>query len=133
MGMSDTVADMLTRIRNANKEHIQKADVIYSKMNAELARLMQAEGFIEKFEVLKNKSGFSFIRVHLKYPDTKTKVISGLKRVSKPGCRVYVGCDAIPKVLNGYGVAVLSTPRGILTDREARKLHVGGEHVCNIW
>jgi len=133
MGMSDTVADMLTRIRNANKEHIKKTEVIYSKLNLELARLMRAEGFIERFDVIKNASGFEVIRVYLRYPDAKTKVISGLKRVSKPGRRVYVGCNEIPKVLNGYGVAILSTPRGVLTDKEAMKLHVGGEHICNIW
>ncbi|MEI7590993.1 MAG: 30S ribosomal protein S8 [Deltaproteobacteria bacterium] len=133
MGMSDTIADMLTRIRNANKERLKSTDVIYSKMNCELARVLKSEGFIESFELLKDKKGFNFIRVVLKYPDAKRKLITGLTRVSKPGCRVYVGSDAIPKVLNGYGVAILTTPKGVVTGKEAMALGVGGEHLCNIW
>ncbi|MCF8054384.1 MAG: 30S ribosomal protein S8 [Deltaproteobacteria bacterium] len=133
MGMNDTVADMLTRIRNANKERIKTTDVICSKLNKELARILQQEGFIEKVELVKDKKGFDFIRIYLKYRDAKTRVITGVQRISRPGCRVYVGSAAIPKVLNGYGVAVLSTHKGLQTDKSARSLNVGGEHICNIW
>jgi small subunit ribosomal protein S8 len=132
MAMTDPVADFLTRIRNGQKARFDKVDIPASKMKTSLARILKEEGYIKNFKLLKdNKQGI--IRIHLKYGDNREAVIMGLKRVSRPGCRVYVGHGDIPKVLNGLGVNILSTSKGIMTDHQARKEHVGGELLCSIW
>ena len=133
MGISDPIADMLTRIRNANSRHFKQVDVLYSRMNQEICRILKKEGFILGYEVKREKGQYDILRVYLKYPDNKNTVIRGLRRISKPGRRIYVKCDNIPKVLNGYGVAVLSTSKGIMTDREAVKQRLGGELLLSVW
>ena len=132
MTMTDPIADMLTRIRNANVVKHETVDVPASNMKKELSRILLEEGFIRGYDVIEDgKQGI--IRIQLKYGQTGERVISGLKRISKPGMRVYSSKDEIPKVLNGLGVAIMSTSKGILTDREARKENVGGEVICYVW
>jgi small subunit ribosomal protein S8 len=133
MGVSDPIADMLTRIRNANRVHFKHVDVILSRMNQDICKVLKKSGYISGCDVKKDSAGHEVLRVYLKYPDMKRTIISDIQRVSKPGRRVYVGSDDIPKVLNGYGIAVISTSRGIMTDKEARMLNVGGELLCNVW
>jgi len=133
MGMSDPVADMLTRIRNANKARFKSVNVQMSQINLNIAKALKKSGYINNFDNIKDEEGHSLIKITLKYPDNKSSVITGIKRVSKPGCRVYVTSDSIPKVLNGYGIAILTTSRGVITDQEARELNVGGELLCNVW
>ena len=133
MGMSDPIADMLTRIRNANTAKHDTVDVPASKMKVAIAKILQDEGYIEKYEVL-DEGAFQTIRITLKYGrDKNEKIISGLKRISKPGLRVYAGSEEMPKVLGGLGIAIVSTNKGIMTDKEARKQHVGGEVLAYIW
>lgn len=133
MSMSDPIADMLTRIRNANTAKHDTVDVPASKMKIAIANILVDEGYIAKYEftgegVAKN------IRIYLKYADNKnTRIISGLKRISKPGLRIYAGKDELPRVLGGLGIAILSTNKGVITDKEARKLQVGGEVLAFIW
>lgn len=132
MSMTDPIADMLTRIRNANMAKLQKVDIPSSNMKVSLANVLKAEGFIKNYKVIAdNKQGV--LRVYLKYIDEKESVISEIKRVSKPGSRVYVSSDKIPCIKNGMGVAVLSTSKGIITDKTAREAGVGGEVICTIW
>ncbi|AJE02546.1 30S ribosomal protein S8 [Geobacter pickeringii] len=132
MSMTDPIADMLTRIRNANMVKLQKVDIPSSNLKVSLASVLKAEGFIKNFKVIAdNKQGV--LRVYLKYIDEKDSVINEIKRVSKPGSRVYVGSDKIPSVKNGMGIAVLSTSKGIITDKTARETGVGGEIICTIW
>ncbi len=132
MAMTDPIADMLTRVRNAGKAKLNSVDVPGSKVKAELARVMKAEGYIRNYKFIKdNKQGI--LRIYLKYTDTQAHVIQELKRVSKPSRRVYVGAGDVKSVYHGMGVAVLSTSKGILTDRQARKDNVGGEVICNIF
>jgi small subunit ribosomal protein S8 len=132
MAMSDPIADMLTRIRNAAKEKFDQVDIPGSKLKTEIARVLQQEGFIRDFKFLEdNKQGT--LRVFLKYTPQRKSVIYGLKRVSKPSRRVYVRGKDVKPVLNGMGIAILSTSKGIMTDRSARKEKVGGEVICNIW
>lgn len=133
MGMTDPIADMLTRIRNANRKHFKSVDVLLSRMNLNLAEVLKKNGYIAGFDTKKESSGFSMLRIYLKYADTKHTVITDIQRVSKPGRRVYVRSEKIPKVLNGYGISILSTSRGIVTDKDARQLNVGGEILCNVW
>lgn len=133
MGMTDPIADMLTRIRNANMVKFDKVDVSLSKMNLNIAQVLNKEGYISRFAVEKNNDGREILKIYLKYSDTKERVITGIQRVSKPGKRVYVKSDKIPEVLNGYGIAILSTSKGIMTDKEAKILKIGGEILCNIW
>jgi small subunit ribosomal protein S8 len=132
MAMTDPVADFLTRIRNGQKARFDKVDIPASRMKTSLARILKEEGYIKNFKLIKdNKQGI--IRIHLRYGDNREAVIIGLKRISRPGCRKYVGHEDIPKVLNGLGVNILSTSKGIMTDRQARQEHVGGELLCSIW
>ena len=126
--MTDPIADMLTRIRNANQNRSKEVNIPASKMKVEIAKILEEEGFIEKFE---NKD--KILTLTLKYGQNKERVITGLKRISKPGLRVYAKTDEIPRVLNGLGIAIISTPKGVMTDKLARKNNVGGEVIAYIW
>ena len=132
MTMTDPIADMLTRIRNANVVKHETVDVPASNMKKELARILLEEGFIRGYDVIEDgKQGI--IRIQLKYGQEGERVITGLKKISKPGMRVYAANHEIPKVLNGLGISVISTSKGILTDKKARKENVGGEVICYVW
>jgi small subunit ribosomal protein S8 len=132
MALTDPIADMLTRIRNGGKAKFNSVDIPGSKMKVELAGLMKAQGFIRNYKFIKDgKQGI--LRVYLKYADDQSHVIHELKRVSKPSRRVYVSAVDVKPVYNGLGVAVISTSKGILTDRQARKENIGGEVICNIF
>lgn len=132
MGMTDPIADMLTRIRNAIMASYDTVDIPVSKLRINIGKVLKSEGFIRNYKVLTNRQR-GVIRVFLKYDEDGQPIITGLKRVSRPGRRVYAKSDRIPKVLNGYGINILSTSKGIITDREARKLGVGGEILCSVW
>ena len=133
MTMSDTIADMLTRIRNANTAKHDTVDVPASKMKLAIANILLDEGYIAKYDLVED-GAFKTIHITLKYgADKNEKVISGLKRISKPGLRVYANTEDIPKVLGGLGTAIISTNKGVVTDKEARKLGVGGEVLCFVW
>jgi len=133
MGMSDPIADMLTRIRNANTAKHDTVDVPASKMKVAIAQILESEGYIVKYALL-DEGAFQTIRITLKYgKDKNEKIISGLKRISKPGLRVYAGSEEMPKVLGGLGIAIVSTNKGVMTDKEARKQHIGGEVLAYIW
>ena len=130
---NDPIADMLTRIRNANTAKHDTVDVPSSKMKIAIANILLDEGYIEKYEMV-DEGNFQNIRITLKYgKDKNEKIISGLKRISKPGLRVYAGKDDMPRVLGGLGIAIVSTNKGVITDKEARKLQVGGEVLAFIW
>lgn len=130
--MTDPIADMLTRIRNGSNAKHESVDVPASNIKKEIAQLLLDEGFIKGFDVIEDgKQGI--IRIELKYGNHGEKVISGIKRISKPGLRVYVKSDEIPRVLGGLGIAILSTSKGLMTDKMARKEHVGGEVLCYVW
>jgi len=130
--MTDPIADMLTRIRNGNNAKHDSVDIPASNIKKELAQILLNEGFIKGFDVIEDgKQGI--IRVELKYGKYNEKVLSGIKRISKPGLRVYVKNDEIPRVLGGLGIAILSTSKGILTDKDARKEGIGGEVICYVW
>ena len=130
--MTDPIADMLTRIRNGSKAKLEKVDIPSSKLKLEIAKILKDEGYIKNLKMVKDRRQ-GVIRIYLKYTDDEAPVIQGIKRVSKPGCRVYAGNDAIPKVLAGLGVAILSTPKGIQTGKQAKKDNVGGEVLCHVW
>ena len=133
MTMSDPIADILTRIRNANTAKHDTVDIPASKMKIAIADILVDEGYITKYDIVED-GNFKSIRVTLKYgADKNEKVITGIKRISKPGLRVYAGKDEIPTVLGGLGIAILSTNKGIVTDKEARKLQVGGEVLAFVW
>jgi len=132
MSMTDPVADMFTRIRNGSKEKFDKIDVPSSKLKREIAKILKDEGFIKNFKVLTDDHEHEMIRIFLKYDATKKGIIH-IKRVSRPGRRVYVGIDRIPSIMSGLGISILSTPKGILTDKAARKANVGGEVLCYVW
>ena len=133
MTMSDPIADMLTRIRNANTAKHDTVDVHSSKMKLAIADILLKEGYIKKYDVV-DEGSFSTIKITLKYGEDKDeKIITGLKRISKPGLRVYAGKDELPKVLGGLGIAIISTNNGVLTDKEARKAGVGGEVLAFVW
>ena len=133
MTMSDPIADMLTRIRNANTAKHDTVDIPASKMKIAIADILVNEGYITKYDIVED-GAFKTIRVTLKYgADKNEKVISGLKRISKPGLRVYASSEELPKVLGGLGTAILSTNKGVVTDKEARKLGVGGEVLAFVW
>ncbi len=132
MSMTDTVSDMLTRIRNATTVRHDRTDVPASKMKLEIAKILKQEGFIRTFKLV-DEGPQGLIRIYLKYADDGEPVIHGLRRVSRPGRRVYRSATDLPKVRNGLGVAVVSTNRGVVTDEQARGLHVGGEVLCEIW
>jgi small subunit ribosomal protein S8 len=130
--MTDPIADMLTRIRNASKAKHEKVDIPSSKLKIEIAKILKDEGFVKNVKLVKDRRQ-GLIRVYLKYSDDEIPVIQGLKRISKPGRRVYAGNDNIPKVLAGLGTAILSTPKGIQTGKQAKKDNVGGEVICHVW
>ena len=130
--VTDTIADMLTRIRNANSMRYTEVKVPASKLKLELARILKEEGFIKDYKVLE-ETAQGTILLTLKYGEKKERVITGLKRISKPGLRVYAKADEVPKVLNGLGIAIISTSKGIMTDKEARKQNLGGEVLAYIW
>ncbi len=130
--MTDPIADMLTRIRNANMVRHSTVQIPASNLKRSIAEILKQEGFIKDYEVIKDQKQ-GIIRIHLKYGQNNQRIISGLKRISKPGLRVYVNKDELPKVLGGLGIAIISTSRGVMTDREARKIGCGGEVLCYIW
>ena len=130
--VTDTIADMLTRIRNANSMGYEEVTVPASKLKIELAKILKEEGFIKEYKVV-SEDVQKNILLTLKYGNKKEKVITGLKRISKPGLRVYVKSDEVPKVLNGLGIAIISTSKGIMTDKEARKQNLGGEVLAYVW
>jgi small subunit ribosomal protein S8 len=134
MTMTDPVADMLTRIRNANTAMHDDVRMPASKLKESLADVLQQEGYITGFEITENSDGPGrILKIDMKYSPQRARVISGLKRVSKPGLRVYTKSSEIPRVLGGLGVAVVSTSKGLMSDREARKRHMGGEILCYVW
>lgn len=132
MTTSDPIADMLTRVRNAQAARHPKVDVPSSKLKMEIARILREEGYILNFK-LTDEGPRKLIRIYLKYTPANQPVISRLERVSKPGCRIYVGAAEIPKVLGGLGVNILTTPKGVMTGHAARKQGVGGELLCQVW
>jgi len=134
MGMTDPIADMLTRIRNANHRKFKSVEVNFSRINLEIAKNLKKMKYINGFEV--KRSGdkkIAHLRIYLRYTDSRERVLTDIQRVSKPGRRLYVKSEGIPKVLSGFGAAILSTSRGVMTDEEARSLRVGGEVLCNVW
>jgi small subunit ribosomal protein S8 len=132
MNMTDPVADMLTRIRNGVRARLPKVDVPHSKLKVEIARILKSEGYISNYKVSEDgKQGV--LRVYLKYGPGMERVITDLQRVSRPGCRIYCGKDAIPRVYGGLGINILSTSRGLMTGRTAAREGVGGEILCNVW
>ena len=133
MTMSDPIADMLTRIRNANTAKHDTVDVPSSKMKLAIADILVEEGYIKKYDLI-DEGSFKTIRITLKYgADRNEKIISGLKRISKPGLRIYAGKDELPRVLGGLGIAIISTNQGVVTDKKARELQVGGEVLAYVW
>lgn len=130
--MTDPIADLLTRIRNANMVRHATVDIPASKTKKSIVEILLKEGFITNFEIIE-KDNQETINVSLKYGADKSRVITGIKRISKPGLRVYAKKNELPRVLGGLGVAIISTSNGIVTDKEARKLHVGGEVICYVW
>ncbi len=132
MVMTDPIADFLTRIRNANSVNHEKVEIPASKQKKTLAEILKGEGFIKDYEFIEDgKQGV--LRLYLRYTADKQKVITGIKRISKPGLRVYANKDEVPRVLGGLGIAIISTSRGIMTDKEARKRGLGGEVICYVW
>ena len=132
MVVTDTIADMLTRIRNANGMRYQEVSVPASNLKVSLAKILKEEGFIEDYKIVDDNVQGTIV-LTLKYGQNKERVITGLKRISKPGLRVYAKSSEVPKVLNGLGIAIISTSRGVMTDKEARKQNLGGEVLCYIW
>ena len=132
MTMTDPIADMLTRIRNAFRASHELVDVPSSKLKINLAKVLKSEGYIKNFKIISD-GRHRHIRIFLKYDEEGNSVIGGLERVSKPSCRVYKGYDEIPKVLNGYGINVISTSKGLMGDAQARKIRSGGEILCSVW
>ena len=130
--LSDPIADMLTRVRNAIRARHPKADVPASRLKIEIARILKEEGYIATYKVVE-EGAKKTIRIYLKYSNDNSPVISTIERVSRPGCRVYVGQTEIPRVLGGMGINILTTPRGVMTGRDAHKEHVGGEILCRVW
>ncbi|SPD72271.1 30S ribosomal subunit protein S8 [uncultured Desulfobacterium sp.] len=132
MTMTDPIADMLTRIRNALKAGHEETDVPSSRLKINLAKILKTEGYIKNYKVIADGER-KYIKIFLKYDEKGFPVISGLKRVSKPSCRIYRGCADIPKVLDGYGINIVSTSKGLITDKEARQSNIGGEIICSLW
>lgn len=133
MTMSDPIADMLTRIRNANTAKHDTVDVPASKMKLAIADILVEEGYVKKYEIVED-GGFQTIRISLKYNNNKSeRIISGIKKISKPGLRIYAGKEDMPKVLGGLGIAIVSTNQGVITDKKARELGVGGEVLAFVW
>ena len=132
MSLTDPVADFLARIRNAINARHQKVDVPASKLKLEIARILKEEGFIANYKPVEEE-GQKLVRVYLKYGNDNEAAISSVSRISRPGCRVYVGRNEIPRVLGGMGINILTTPKGVMTGRQARKEGVGGEILCEVW
>jgi small subunit ribosomal protein S8 len=132
MSMTDPIADMLTRIRNALMASYNTVDIPSSREKINIAKVLKSEGFIKNFKIMADEKQGT-MRVFIKHDKDGEPVIEGLKRVSKPGCRIYTKGDRIPQVLNGYGINILTTSKGVMTDRQARKMGVGGEIICSIW
>ena len=132
MSLTDPVADMLTRIRNAISARHQKVDIPASKLKLEIARILKEEGYVSNFKATEEE-GHKILRIYLKYANNNEAVISNVNRVSRPGCRVYVRRTEIPRVLGGLGINILTTPRGVMTGRQARKQGLGGELLCEVW
>lgn len=132
MVVTDPIADMLTRIRNANANRYKEVSMPVSKVKKEIAKILKDEGFIEDYKVTEDKVQGTLV-LTLKYVNKKERVITGLKRISKPGLRVYAKADEVPRVLNGFGIAIISTSKGIMTDKEARKQALGGEVMAYVW
>jgi small subunit ribosomal protein S8 len=130
--MTDPIADMLTRIRNASKTKLEKVDIPSSKLKVEIAKILKDEGYVKNVKLVKDRKQ-GMIRVYLKYSDEEFATIQGIKRISRPGRRTYVASDSIPRVMGGLGVAILSTPKGIQTGKQAKKDNVGGEVICHVW
>jgi small subunit ribosomal protein S8 len=128
MGMTDPIADLLTRIRNGNMASKPYIDAPLSKIKAEIAKILKAEGYVNGYTTSERT-----LRIYLKYTDEGERAITEIKRISKPGCRVYSSKENLPKVLNGLGIAIISTSKGVLTDREARQANMGGEVLCTVW
>ncbi len=133
MTMTDPIADMLTRIRNANVAFHDEVVMPSSKLKVALAGILAKEGYIEGFDVAQNDGPQASLKLQLKYTQERKRTISGIRRVSKPGLRVYANADRLPRVLGGMGIAIISTNQGLVTDREARKRHIGGEVLCHVW
>ena len=132
MQISDVIADMLTRIRNANNAKHETVDIPASNLKKSIAEILLSEGYIKSYQIIEDgKQGI--IRITLKYEAGKQRVIRGLRRVSKPGLRIYSGCDDMPRVMNGLGIAIVSTSKGIMTDKQARAAHIGGEVLAFVW
>lgn len=132
MAMSDPLADLLTRIRNAGMVRHESVDIPLSKVKSGVVEILKREGFIADYQVIEDKTQ-GVLRIEMRYDNRREPVINGLRRVSKPGRRIYVKHDQIPKVMSGLGIAIISTSRGILTDREAREQRLGGELLCEVW
>ncbi len=132
MTMTDPIADMLTRIRNAIMASYDKLEVPCSKIKINVVKILKFEGYIRNYKIIKdNKQGI--LVIYLKYNEDKSPVIKGLKKMSKPSCRIYSRCKKIPRVLNGFGINIISTSKGVMTDREAKRMGIGGEIICSVW
>lgn len=132
MQMTDVIADMLTRIRNANTAKHPTVDIPASNQKKAIAEILLEEGYIKNYQIIEDgKQGI--IKITMKYGDNKTRIIQGLRRVSKPGLRIYSSCEDMPKVMRGLGIAIVSTSKGVMTDKKARELHVGGEVLAFVW
>jgi len=131
--LTDPLADMLTRIRNANKARFDNVDIPYSRLKASVAKLLKQEGYIKEYKAVTNDAHKKILRVTLRYGERNRPIIEGLKRVSKPSLRIYVGKENIPSVMSGLGLVILSTSKGVVTEQEARNLNVGGEVLCYVW
>jgi small subunit ribosomal protein S8 len=132
MGMTDPIADMLTRIRNAITASYNTVDIPSSKLKIDIAKVLKSEGYIRNYKIMPNRQK-GIIKIFFKYDENGEAVIGGLKRVSKPGCRIYAKSDGIPRVLNGFGINIVSTSKGVMTDRHAKKMRAGGEILCSVW
>ena len=132
MTMTDPIADMLTRIRNSLRASQELVNIPSSKLKMNIAKVLKAEGYIRNFRLISDGQ-HKFIRIFLKYDKDGVPVIEGIKRISKPSCRSYAGSEKIPKILNRYGIGIISTSKGLMTDREARKKNIGGEIICSVW
>lgn len=132
MSMTDPIADMLTRIRNAVMASYNTVDIPSSRLKVDIAKVLKSEGYIKNFKIIPDKKQ-GIMRIFFKYDENGEFILTGIKRVSKPGCRVYTKGDRIPQVLNGYGINVLSTSNGVMTDKQARKVGIGGEIICSVW
>lgn len=132
MSMTDPIADMLTRMRNGLTASYSTVDIPSSKLKVDIAKVLKSEGFIKNFKIIEDQKQ-GIMRIFFKYDEKGDSIINGLKRMSKPGCRMYSKGNRIPQVLNGFGISILSTSQGIMTDKQARKIGIGGEIICSIW